>query len=58
MLIGIQALWLLANDQQCQKQLRDEVTPLLSIHPRPDYRSLDRLKWLDGVMYVSLDTTV
>ncbi|GLB37392.1 putative cytochrome p450 [Lyophyllum shimeji] len=47
-------LWLLANDQESQARLRDEVTPLLADNPRPDYRSLKDLRWLDCVVMESL----
>ncbi|KDR84981.1 hypothetical protein GALMADRAFT_260690 [Galerina marginata CBS 339.88] len=47
-------LWLLAKDQQCQQQLRDEIAPLFSRDPRPDYRSLDKLQWLDSVIMESI----
>ncbi|KAG5645437.1 hypothetical protein DXG03_006261 [Asterophora parasitica] len=47
-------LWLLANDQESQARLREEVTPLLSENPRPDYRSLKDLQWLDCVVMESL----
>ncbi|KAF5367336.1 hypothetical protein D9615_010281 [Tricholomella constricta] len=47
-------LWLLANDQESQARLRDEVTPLLADNPRPDYRSLKDLQWLDCVVMESL----
>ncbi|KAG5342648.1 hypothetical protein C0989_010616 [Termitomyces sp. Mn162] len=45
-------LWLLANDQESQRRLRDELTPVLADNPRPDYRSLKELQWLDCVVYV------
>ncbi|KAG6837833.1 hypothetical protein H0H93_016201 [Arthromyces matolae] len=43
-------LWLLANDKESQTQLRDEVQPILAKNPRPDYRSLKELRWLDCVV--------
>ncbi|KAG6911171.1 hypothetical protein DXG01_003911 [Tephrocybe rancida] len=47
-------LWLLANDKDSQTRLRDEITPLLADNPRPDYRSLKELQWLDCVVMESL----
>ncbi|KAH0589123.1 hypothetical protein H2248_004891 [Termitomyces sp. 'cryptogamus'] len=47
-------LWLLANDQESQRRLRDELTPVLADNPRPDYRSLKELQWLDCVVMESL----
>ncbi|KAG6886354.1 hypothetical protein C0992_004431 [Termitomyces sp. T32_za158] len=47
-------LWLLANDQESQKRLRDEVLPVLANNSRPDYRSLKELQWLDCVVMESL----
>ncbi|KAL1744731.1 cytochrome P450 [Schizophyllum fasciatum] len=47
-------LWLLAINQECQKKLRDEVTPILSENPRPDYRTLKDMRWLDCVVMESL----
>ncbi|KAG6857714.1 hypothetical protein H0H87_004130 [Tephrocybe sp. NHM501043] len=43
-------LWLLANDKKSQERLRSEVAPLFEGNPRPDYRSLKDLQWLDCVM--------
>ncbi|KAG6877827.1 hypothetical protein C0993_003489 [Termitomyces sp. T159_Od127] len=43
-------LWLLANDQKSQKRLRQEVAPVFANNPRPDYRDLKDLQWLDCVM--------
>ncbi|KAF8070436.1 cytochrome P450 [Lyophyllum atratum] len=47
-------LWLLANDQESQNKLRDEVAPVFADNPRPDYRSLKDLQWLDCVIMESL----
>ncbi|KDQ54866.1 hypothetical protein JAAARDRAFT_181568 [Jaapia argillacea MUCL 33604] len=47
-------LWLLANDPQSQRKLRAEVTPLLDANPRPSYRELKDLQWLDCVVLESL----
>ncbi|KAF8875065.1 cytochrome P450 [Infundibulicybe gibba] len=47
-------LWLLANDLQSQTRLRTEVSSLLAENPRPDYRSLKDLQWLDCVVMESL----
>ncbi|KAF8070435.1 cytochrome P450 [Lyophyllum atratum] len=47
-------LWLLANDQESQSRLRDEVTSLLDDNSRPDYRSLKDLQWLDCIVMESL----
>ncbi|KAG6866189.1 hypothetical protein C0991_007739 [Blastosporella zonata] len=47
-------LWLLANDKESQTRLRDEITPLLADSPRPDYRVLKDLQWLDCVIMESL----
>ncbi|KAK7437940.1 hypothetical protein VKT23_018375 [Stygiomarasmius scandens] len=52
-------LWLLANDQESQKRLREEVTPvfrptLTGEMGRPDYKTLKDLKWLDCVVMESL----
>ncbi|KAJ7057867.1 cytochrome P450 [Mycena amicta] len=47
-------LWLLANDQESQRKLREEVTPIYESNPRPDYRTLKSLTWLDCVVNESL----
>ncbi|KAG6879651.1 hypothetical protein C0992_000093 [Termitomyces sp. T32_za158] len=47
-------LWLLANDQESQKRLRQEVAPVFANNPRPDYRILKDLQWLDCVIMESL----
>ncbi|KAG6866222.1 hypothetical protein C0991_007247 [Blastosporella zonata] len=47
-------LWLLANDEESQKRLRLEVAPVFAYGPRPDYRSLKDLQWLDCVIMESL----
>ncbi|KAG6831755.1 hypothetical protein H0H92_007907 [Tricholoma furcatifolium] len=47
-------LWLLANDKESQSRLREEIAPLLADNPRPDYRSLKELQWLDCVVMESL----
>ncbi|KAG6872955.1 hypothetical protein C0995_004839 [Termitomyces sp. Mi166 len=46
----VQTLWLLANDQESQKRLRQEVASVFADNPRPDYRSLKDLQWLDCVI--------
>ena len=45
-----QTLWLLATDQETQHKLRAEVTPVLAANPRPDYKTLKDLQWLDCVV--------
>ncbi|KAJ7468513.1 cytochrome P450 [Mycena latifolia] len=47
-------LWLLANDPESQRKLREEVTPIYESNPRPDYRTLKSLTWLDCVVNESL----
>ncbi|KAJ7248354.1 cytochrome P450, partial [Mycena rebaudengoi] len=47
-------LWLLANDPESQRRLREEVTPVYAANPRPDYRTLKSLEWLDCVVNESL----
>ncbi|KAJ6554010.1 cytochrome P450 [Mycena vulgaris] len=47
-------LWLLANDPESQRKLREEVTPVYEANPRPDYRTLKSLTWLDCVVNESL----
>ncbi|KAF8330529.1 cytochrome P450 [Amanita rubescens] len=47
-------LWLLANNQEAQSKLREEVTPVLRENPHPDYRTLKELQWLDCVIMESL----
>ncbi|KAJ6524320.1 cytochrome P450 [Mycena capillaripes] len=47
-------LWLLANDPASQRRLREEVTPVYAANPRPDYRTLKSLEWLDCVVNESL----
>ncbi|KAF8868304.1 cytochrome P450 [Infundibulicybe gibba] len=47
-------LWFLANDQTSQDRLRDEVIPIFESNPRPDYRTLKDLEWLDCVIMESL----
>ncbi|KAJ7456302.1 cytochrome P450 [Mycena galericulata] len=47
-------LWLLANDPKSQRRLREEVTPVYTANPRPDYRTLKSLEWLDCVVNESL----
>ncbi|KAJ7073281.1 cytochrome P450 [Mycena belliarum] len=47
-------LWLLANDPESQRKLREEVTPIYGLDPRPDYRTLKSLIWLDCVVNESL----
>ncbi|CAA7269376.1 unnamed protein product [Cyclocybe aegerita] len=56
-------LWLLANDPISQSKLREEVTPLFAststststeAPPRPGYRALKDLAWLDCVVQESL----
>ena len=53
-----QTLWLLAKDQESQDRLRAEVGPLFAENPRPDYRSLKDLPWLDCVVFVSPYTSL
>ena len=45
-------LWFIANDQEAQSKLREEVTPVLRENPHPDYRKLKELQWLDCVVCV------
>ncbi|KAF7336378.1 hypothetical protein MVEN_02186400 [Mycena venus] len=47
-------LWLLANDLESQCRLREEVAPIYATNPRPDYRTLKSLEWLDCVVNESL----
>ncbi|EGO03799.1 hypothetical protein SERLA73DRAFT_69628 [Serpula lacrymans var. lacrymans S7.3] len=47
-------LWLLANDTAAQDKLRHEVSAILANNPRPDYRTLKDLQWLDCVVMESL----
>ncbi|KAJ6542567.1 cytochrome P450 [Mycena capillaripes] len=47
-------LWLLANDSESQRRLREEVTPIYEANPRPDYRTIKSLTWLDCVVNESL----
>lgn len=47
-------LWLLASDKDGQDRLREEVTPYLVDTPRPGYRALKDMQWLDCVMCVLL----
>ncbi|KAF8528746.1 cytochrome P450 [Gautieria morchelliformis] len=47
-------LWLLAKSQEAQNRLRTEVTPIIQNNPRPDYRTLKDLQWLDCVVMESL----
>ncbi|KAK0467030.1 cytochrome P450 [Desarmillaria tabescens] len=47
-------LWLLANNKEYQSRLREEVTPVFQENPRPDYRTLNGLEWLDCVVMESL----
>ncbi|KAJ7503403.1 cytochrome P450 [Mycena galericulata] len=47
-------LWLLANDPESQRRLREEVTPIYEANPRPDYRTIKSLTWLDCVINESL----
>ncbi|KAJ6494059.1 cytochrome P450 [Mycena vitilis] len=48
------ALWLLSNDPESQRRLREEVTPIYEANPRPDYRTIKSLTWLDCVVNESL----
>jgi hypothetical protein len=50
LILFIQALWSLANDQESQTRLREEVAPVLKDNPYPDYRTLKGLQWLDCVV--------
>lgn len=47
-------LWLLAKDSESQQKLRAEVTPIFAENPRPGYRALKDLQWLDCVVQESL----
>ncbi|KAF8916319.1 cytochrome P450 [Mucidula mucida] len=47
-------LWLLANNAEVQQRLRDEVTPVLENNPRPDYRTLKEMQYLDCVIMEGL----
>ncbi|KAJ7314915.1 cytochrome P450 [Mycena albidolilacea] len=47
-------LWLLANDPESQRRLREEVTPIYEENPHPDYRTIKSLTWLDCVVNESL----
>ncbi|KAF8152306.1 cytochrome P450 [Crassisporium funariophilum] len=47
-------LWLLAKDPKSQQKLREEVTPIFAENPRPGYRTLKDLQWLDCVVQESL----
>ncbi|KAJ7141836.1 cytochrome P450 [Mycena crocata] len=47
-------LWLLANDPESQQKLREEVLPVYKANPRPDYRTIKALTWLDCVVNESL----
>ncbi|KAG5342649.1 hypothetical protein C0989_010617 [Termitomyces sp. Mn162] len=49
-----QTLWLLANDQESQSRLRQELAPVFDNNPRPAYRNLKDLQWLDCVIMESL----
>ncbi|KAF8652335.1 hypothetical protein AX16_004441 [Volvariella volvacea WC 439] len=48
------ALWLLANDPQSQRRLREEVTSVITVNPSLDYRTLRDLKWLNCVVMEGL----
>jgi cytochrome P450 len=56
LLTGTQTLWLLANDPESQRRLREEVTPVYAANPRLDYRTLKSLEWLDCVVCASIYT--
>ncbi|KAF7325693.1 hypothetical protein MKEN_00419400 [Mycena kentingensis (nom. inval.)] len=47
-------LWLLAKDPESQRKLREEIMPVYRENPRPDYRTLKSLSWLDCVVNESL----
>ncbi|EKM75454.1 hypothetical protein AGABI1DRAFT_132240 [Agaricus bisporus var. burnettii JB137-S8] len=47
-------LWLLANDKESQRKLREELRPVMADNPHPDYRTLKDLKWLDCVVMESM----
>ncbi|KAJ6495383.1 cytochrome P450 [Mycena sanguinolenta] len=47
-------LWLLANDPESQRRLREEVTPIYETNARSDYRTIKSLTWLDCVVNESL----
>ncbi|KZT23875.1 cytochrome P450 [Neolentinus lepideus HHB14362 ss-1] len=48
------ALWLLASHLEAQSKLRAEVSAVISSNPRPDYRTLKDMKYLDAVVMESL----
>lgn len=41
-----------------QQQLRDEVKPVLADNPRPDYKTLKEMQFLECVMYGENDSVV
>ncbi|KAF9445293.1 cytochrome P450 [Macrolepiota fuliginosa MF-IS2] len=47
-------LYLLAANKGVQDKLREEITPLLAVDSRPEYRALKELQWLDCVVMESL----
>ncbi|KZT23874.1 cytochrome P450 [Neolentinus lepideus HHB14362 ss-1] len=47
-------LYLLACNQEAQSKLRAEVSEVISTNPRPDYRTLKELKYLDCVVQEGL----
>ncbi|KAF9567301.1 cytochrome P450 [Agrocybe pediades] len=47
-------LWHLSNKPEWQKRLREELAPVFAENPRPDYRTLKDLQWLDCVVMESL----
>ncbi|KAJ3563859.1 hypothetical protein NP233_g8666 [Leucocoprinus birnbaumii] len=47
-------LYLLAVNKEAQDKLRAEVTPVLAANPKPEYRTLKELQWLDCVVMESL----
>ncbi|KAJ7442169.1 cytochrome P450 [Mycena galericulata] len=47
-------IWLLSTHPDVQRRLREEVSPVYAANPRPDYRTLQSLVWLDCVVNESL----
>ncbi|PPQ77754.1 hypothetical protein CVT25_011188 [Psilocybe cyanescens] len=47
-------LWHLSNNLESQRRLRSELAPIFADNPRPDYRTLKDLQWLDCVVMESL----
>ncbi|KDR83719.1 hypothetical protein GALMADRAFT_236061 [Galerina marginata CBS 339.88] len=47
-------LWHLSNNPDSQRRLRAELAPVFADNPRPEYRTLKDLQWLDCVVMESL----